>query len=118
MNNGKKVCERLKAVRKEIADANDIPYEITECHHKGDCSGTCPKCEQEVRYIESELSKRSKMGKAASIIGIATTVLGTISLAGCNTIGGDPIPPTQGDPVVENDSTIVNDTIPEDTCQL
>lgn len=71
---GKKVCETLKQIRKKIADENDIPYEITECNHEGDCQGTCPKCESEMRYIEKKLEERTKKGLAASIVGIAVGV--------------------------------------------
>lgn len=71
---GKKVCEALKQVRKKIADENEIPYEITECNHEGDCQGTCPKCESEMRYIEKKLEERNKKGIAASIVGIAVGI--------------------------------------------
>ena len=71
MNHGKKICEHLKVVRKQIADANDIPYEITECPHQGPCAGTCPKCESELRYIENQLSLRRAAGKAVSLVGLS-----------------------------------------------
>ena len=72
MKYGKKVCTSLKQVRKQIADANGIPYEITPCPHDGSqCPGTCPKCEQEVRYIERELSLRRAAGKAVSLVGLS-----------------------------------------------
>lgn len=71
---GKKVCETLKQIRKKIADENEIPYEITECNHEGDCQGTCPKCESEMRYIEKKLEERNKKGIAASIVGIAVGI--------------------------------------------
>ncbi|MBP5346503.1 MAG: energy transducer TonB [Bacteroidales bacterium] len=71
MNNGKKICAHLKVVRKQIADANDIPYEIHECTHQGPCAGTCPKCESELRYIENQLSLRRAAGKAVSLVGLS-----------------------------------------------
>lgn len=71
MKYGNKVCQSLKVVRKQIADANEIPYEITECHHKGDCRGTCPKCESELRYIENQLNIRRAAGKAISLVGLS-----------------------------------------------
>lgn len=72
MKYGKKVCTSLKQVRKQIADANGIPYEITPCPHDGSqCPGTCPKCESEVRYIERELSLRRAAGKAVSLVGLS-----------------------------------------------
>lgn len=80
---GKKVCASLKQVRKQIADANDIPYEVTECKHQGNCKGTCPKCEAELRYIENQLSLRRAKGMAVSIIGLSLGVAATF--ASCNT---------------------------------
>ena len=120
MNNGKEVCKRLKEVRREIAKANDIPLIQEECKHEGDCMGTCPKCEQEVRYLERELDTRSKLGKAASIIGIAT-IAGSMALTSCSTeepTGGVPVlagepyeeEVLEGDPIYEmpDDSTETN----------
>ena len=63
-----------KEIRLQVARTNDIPYEPTECKHKGDCSGTCPKCEQEVRYIEQQLNKRRTLGKAVAVAGVAIGV--------------------------------------------
>lgn len=57
----------LRQIRKRIADANDIPYEITECNHKGDCSGTCPKCDAEIRWLEFQLMKRKALGKPVTV---------------------------------------------------
>ena len=74
MKRGKKICQTLKDIRLQVARANDIPYEPTECKHKGDCSGTCPKCEQEVRYIEQQLNKRRTLGKAVAVAGVAIGV--------------------------------------------
>ena len=74
MNNGKHICKKLKTIRKQIAEANDIKYEPNVCTHKGDCAGTCPACEAETQYIESQLIKRRKLGKAVSVIGISTTL--------------------------------------------
>lgn len=71
MGIGKNICHQLKNVRRSIAEENDIPLEIEECTYKGECSGTCPKCEAEVRYLESELAKRISLGKAATIAGLA-----------------------------------------------
>lgn len=53
MKYSKRVCASLKQVRKQIADANEIPYEVTECKHQGDCRGTCPKCEAEDKRVKS-----------------------------------------------------------------
>ena len=55
MTRGKDICKTLKGIRQQIADANNIRYQPCECHHEGDCSGTCPACEQEIRYLEEQL---------------------------------------------------------------
>ena len=83
MTRGKKVCKILKEIRQQIADKNDIEYITSECHFHGECKGTCPKCEAEVRYLENELHKRSQLGKAASIAGISLGIASTF--AACNT---------------------------------
>lgn len=82
MYKGKSTCETLKAIRKQIADANEIPYEPVVCTHKGDCMGTCPVCESEMRYIENQLNIRKMAGKAVKIVGLATVM----TLAACNSI--------------------------------
>ena len=68
---GKKKCRVLRGIRKKVAEANGISYNPHKCTHKGDCQGTCPACEQEMRHIESELNKRVRMGKAAVVVGTA-----------------------------------------------
>ena len=82
MSRGKSTCKVLKEVRRKIADANSIPLEERECTHQGDCAGTCPYCEAEVRYLERELSKRKSLGKAVAVAGIA---LSAVTMAGCAT---------------------------------
>lgn len=79
---GKKRCKILKEIRQAIADENGIEYVTTECKHKGDCAGTCPKCEQEVRYLEEELKKKQSLGKKIAVIGVAASV--ALSGAGCD----------------------------------
>ena len=71
MNRGKDICKELKAVRRRIAEENDIALEIPECTYNGPCKGTCPRCESEVRFLENELTKRIKLGKVASVAGLA-----------------------------------------------
>ena len=75
MTKGKQTCKILKEIRKQIAEQNDIELVISECTYQGDCDGTCPKCEAEVRYLERELGKRQRMGKAVMISGMALTSL-------------------------------------------
>lgn len=71
MKRGKQVCRILKDIRKQIADANDIEFVTADCQYKGDCLGTCPKCEAEVRYLEQQLSEKCALGKTVSLLGIS-----------------------------------------------
>ena len=73
MKKGRRTCEILKDVRRKVAQENDIPLVERECTHEGDCRGTCPYCEAEVRYLERELSKRRALGKAVAVAGIAVS---------------------------------------------
>ena len=75
MAKGKQTCKILKEIRKQIAAENDIEFVTSECTYQGDCKGTCPKCEAEVRYLERELEKRQRMGKAAMFAGLAVGTL-------------------------------------------
>lgn len=90
MRNGKKICEHLKVVRKRIADANDIPYELTECTHQGPCAGTCPKCESELRYIENQLTLRRAAGKAVSLVGLSLGISTAFMTTGCTSEPNNP----------------------------
>lgn len=75
MAKGKQTCKILKEIRKQIAADNNIDLVIEECTYKGDCLGTCPRCESEVRYLERELEKRQRMGQVAVFAGMS---LGTL----------------------------------------
>ena len=78
---GKEKCRILKQIRAEIARANDIEWVVSECKHKGNCKGTCPKCEQEVRELEAALAKRESLGKKVAVVGISASV--ALSVTGC-----------------------------------
>ncbi len=75
MARGKQTCKILKEIRRQIAEANDIEFITSECRYKGDCLGTCPKCEAEVRYLEQQLRDRSLAGKAIALAGISAASL-------------------------------------------
>ena len=78
MGTGKEVCLILKGIRQKIADANGISYQPKECQHKGDCSGTCPACEAEIRYLERELKARKGNGFGMKVAGIAAGICATV----------------------------------------
>ena len=71
MNKGKSTCKVLKEIRQKIANENGIRYAPKECHYKGECKGTCPACEAEVRYLEEELKRKRRNGFAIKLGGIA-----------------------------------------------
>lgn len=81
MARGKQTCKILKEIRRQIAEVNDIEFVTSECRYKGDCLGTCPKCEAEVRYLEQQLRSRQRMGKTIAIAGISA---GMILMSGCS----------------------------------
>ena len=87
MNRGKDICKELKAVRKRIAEENDIPLEIKECTYEGPCKGTCPRCEAEVRYLENALADKLRRGKVATVAGLA---LGLAVSSGVKAQSADP----------------------------
>lgn len=101
--NGKQKCKILKEIRAEIARSNDIEYVTSECKHKGDCTGTCPKCEAELRYLEKELEKRQRLGKTIAIAGLTASI--TLTAAGCV----DPFVQTDGDMQPEAVETLQGD---------
>ena len=78
MAKGKSTCKLLKSIRQQIADANGISYQPKECHHKGDCAGTCPACEAEIRYLERELKARKGNGFGMKVAGIAAGICATV----------------------------------------
>ena len=94
MYKGKRTCKILKEIRAQIAAENDIAFVTSECKHQGDCAGTCPKCEAEVRYLEKELEKRIRLSKAVTVAGLAAAITATsISATSC-----DAFRPTGGEP--------------------
>lgn len=101
-SNGKNICHTLKTIRKQVAEANGIHYTPAPCHFDGDCSGTCPACEAEVQYIESQLGRLRLAGKAVKVAGLA---LGLAMVAGCNSSSGTP-------PSTTDKSAAANETSP------
>ena len=78
MTKGKSTCKLLKDIRQQIADANGISYQPKECHYEGDCAGTCPACEEEIRYLERELKARKGNGFGMKVAGIAAGICATV----------------------------------------
>ena len=99
---GKEKCRILKEIRAEIARANDIEWVVSECKHKGNCKGTCPKCEYEVRQLEAALARREALGKKVAVVGISASI--ALSVTGCV----NPFPQT-------TDGVPMGDALPPDT---
>lgn len=113
MAKGKRTCKILKDIRKRIAEENDIQLITEECTYKGDCLGTCPRCEAELRYLERELEKRQRLGKVAVFAGVS---LGTmLSATSCDStepmtkepLAGDVVAVTADPPQPDPDTTEV-----------
>ena len=106
---GKKRCKILKEIRRQIAQNNDIEFITSECKHQGDCLGTCPKCEAEVRYLERELEKRAKLGKAVAVAGLSVALM--TSTVGCDD-WFDGIGPTGGKPLAPEEEELGGKDVP------
>ncbi len=74
MNKGKDTCKTLKEIRRRIAEANGIDYSPTECSFKGECLGTCPACEQEIRFLEDKLAEKKRKGTRAKVAAVAAGI--------------------------------------------
>ncbi|MBR0054488.1 MAG: hypothetical protein IJP65_04180 [Bacteroidales bacterium] len=113
MKHGKATCKILKEIRREIAAQNNIPLEEHECTYEGDCRGTCPRCEAEVRYLETELQKKSQLGKAVITTGI---MLRGMLMSGCHSstpTSPEAPAPTLSEPILNhNEPTETSDSIP------
>ena len=111
MARGKQTCKILKEIRRQIAEANGIEFATSECRYRGDCLGTCPKCEAEVRYLEQQLRARSLAGKAVALAGISA---GMILMSECSGISSNQSNVTlQGEPEISVEQIEVADTIEE-----
>ena len=78
---GKQKCNILREIRRKLAAENDIPYQTKDCTHLGECSGTCPYCEAEMRYLERQLEKKAQLGKQIRIAAVCVGM--TAVAAGC-----------------------------------
>ena len=110
MRNGKHICNALKAIRLDIARANGIAYAPRECHHEGECAGTCPACESEMRYLEREIARRRSNGKAALIAGVSLGLM-SFTATSCNQLIKGNDDELQGEVELVADSCAMNDSI-------
>lgn len=78
---GREKCRILKKIREKIAQENDIEYVTRECGFQGECRGTCPKCESELRYLEKQLEARQAAGRRIAIVALCAGM--SLGMAGC-----------------------------------
>lgn len=107
-NRGKHICNTLKTIRLDIAHANGIEYAPIECHHKGDCAGTCPACESEIRYLEREIARRRTLGKAALVAGLSLGLM-SFTPAPSNTIYTSVDEVTSIDALIQISGTVLDE---------
>ena len=69
---GREKCDTLREIRMKIAEANGIPFQPAECHHTGPCSGTCPACDAEIRYLDEQLQKKKAGGEKIILTGLTS----------------------------------------------
>ena len=110
MNRGKQICRILRDIRCRIAEENDIELITSECQYKGECSGTCPKCEAELRYLEQALERRRLAGKAISLLGLSAGLFASFPSSAAVNETGKRLPETMS-PLVVHDSIMVDDII-------
>lgn len=82
MTAGKSKCKILKEIRQKIADENDIPLVTRECTYQGECRGTCPRCEEELQYLERQLAKRRRLGMTVAVAAVCAGV--AVTAKGCS----------------------------------
>ncbi len=109
---GKDKCRILKDIRRSIAEANGIEYATEDCRHKGECKGTCPKCEAELAYLERELEKKQRLGRAVTVAGLALSI--GVSMTGCIDLPSK-YSSTDGDIAVETQSAATDTESTKDT---
>ena len=64
MSKGGSICNRLKFIRKRLAEQNGIVYKVERCPNSDGCKeGTCPFCEKEADDLMAVLLEKEKRGE-------------------------------------------------------
>ena len=58
MTTGRQKCDLLRSIRQQLAIEYGLDYTPAECHHVGDCPGTCPVCDAELANLQRQLDER------------------------------------------------------------
>ena len=115
---GKNKCKILKQIRKQIAEENDIPLITKECTFQGECTGTCPRCEAELRYLEQQLARRQALGKTVTVAALSVGLMS--GAVGCSPepvelVGEVPYIEESTETMVELDGVIACDPSEDET---
>lgn len=76
MTTGRQKCDLLRSIRQQLAIEYGLDYTPAECHHEGDCSGTCPMCDAELANLQRQLDERgiTEVAEKIDIRSIITTI--------------------------------------------
>ncbi len=58
MYRGKDKCKLLKDIRRRVAQRYGLDFETEECYFLGECVGTCPRCDAELRDLQKQLDEK------------------------------------------------------------
>ena len=106
MSKGGSTCNRLKFIRKRLAEQNGIEYKVERCPNSDNCKeGTCPFCEKEADDLMAVLLEKEKRGEK---------VIWDVSLDDYdpNTLYGDSIELNGNEIVIHGDAKFGEVTIP------
>ena len=106
MSKGGSTCNRLKFIRKRLAEQNGIEYKVERCPNSDDCKeGTCPFCEKEADDLMAVLLEKEKRGEK---------VIWDVSLDEYdpNTLYGDSIELNGNEVVIHGDAKFGEVTMP------
>ena len=65
---GKEKCDKLKEIRKDIANKIGIDLKQTKCTYKGECTGSCPKCKAEEEKLNKALLTKAVAVASMSLV--------------------------------------------------
>ena len=106
MSKGGSICNRLKFIRKRLAEQNGIVYKVERCPNSDGCKeGTCPFCEKEADDLMAVLLEKEKRGEK---------VIWDVSLDEYdpNILYGDKVELKGNDVVIHGDAKFGEVTIP------
>ena len=106
MSKGGSICNRLKFIRKRLAEQNGIVYKVERCPNSDGCKeGTCPFCEKEADDLMAVLLEKEKRGEK---------VIWDVNLDEYdpNTLYGDSIELNGNDVVIHDDAKFGEVEIP------